>query len=130
QRSFAEDPDLPLLLSLEHYNEETRKAAKAAIFRERTIQYKQPVHSAATAKEALLVSLNEKGRVDLDHISVLLGKAEEEFLPELKGAIFLNPQTNEWETEDHYLSGNVREKLLVADAASIIDPRFKENVEA
>ncbi|MBI3408736.1 MAG: DEAD/DEAH box helicase [Planctomycetes bacterium] len=129
-KAFASDPDLPLLLSLEHYDEETKKAAKAAIFRERTIQYKQPVHSVETAKEALLVSLNEKGRVDFDHIGALLGKPETEFLPELKGAIFLNPQTNEWETDDEYLSGNVRAKLSVADAACITDVRFKENVEA
>src|SRR6266511_1918859 len=130
QRAFADDPDLPLLLSLEHYDEETRKAIKAAIFRERTIQYKEPVRSVGTAQEALLVSLNEKGRVDLEHMSVLLNQSDDEFLPELKGAVFLNPQTNEWETEDQYLSGNVREKLLVADAASTSDPRFKENVAA
>lgn len=129
-KAFASDPDLPLLLSLEHYDEETKKATKAAIFRERTIQYKQPVTSVTAAKEALLVSLNEKGRVDLEHMGALLGKPEEEFLPELKSAVFLNPQSNEWETDDQYLSGNVREKLAVADAANITDPRFRENVEA
>ena len=53
-----------------------------------------------------------------------------EFLPDLKGVIFLNPQTNQWETDDQYLSGNVREKLVVADAAAVTDPRFAENVEA
>ena len=53
-----------------------------------------------------------------------------EFLPDLKGIIFLNPQTNQWETDDQYLSGNVREKLAVADAAAVTDPRFAENVEA
>lgn len=129
-KAFASDPDLPLLLSLEHYDGETRKAKKAAVFQERTIQYKQPVRAVETAKEALLVSLNEKGRVDFEHISALTGKPEAEFLSDLKGAIFLNPQTSEWETDDGYLSGNVREKLTVADAASLTDPRFKENVEA
>jgi N12 class adenine-specific DNA methylase len=54
----------------------------------------------------------------------------EEFLPDCKGLIFLNPQTNQWETDDQYLSGNVREKLAVADAAAVTDPRFLENVEA
>ena len=66
----------------------------------------------------------------LDHMSCLAGRPEEEFLPELRGMIFLNPQTKEWETEDQYLSGNVREKLEAAEAASIADPRFSENVEA
>ncbi len=130
QRAFDGDPDLPLLLSLEHYNDETKRATKATIFTERTIHHRQPVQSVSSPKEALLVSLNERGRVDLDHMVGLLNKPTEEFLPDLKGIIFLNPQTNEWETDDHYLSGNVREKLVVADAAAVTDPRFLENVEA
>ena len=130
QRAFHGDPDLPLLLSLEQYDEETRMAVKAAIFRERTIHHKQPVQSVESPKEALLVSLNEKGRVDLEHMAGLLGKPVEEYLPDLRGMIFLNPQTKQWETEDQYLSGNVREKLVAADAASVSDVRFRENVEA
>jgi N12 class adenine-specific DNA methylase/adenine-specific DNA methylase len=129
-RAFFGDPDLPLLASLENYDEETKRGTKAAIFRERTIQFRQQVQSVGTAKEALLVSLNERGCVDLDHMAGVLGKRVEDFLPDLKGAIFLNPQTNQWETEDQYLSGNVREKLTVADAAAVTDPRFRENVEA
>ncbi len=130
EKAFKGDPDLPLLLSLENYNEETKKATKTAIFHERTIHRHVPAQSADSPKAALIITLNEKGRVDLEHISFLLRKPSEEFLPELKGAIFLNPQTNQWETEDHYLSGNVREKLAVAEAASITDARFNENVEA
>ena len=130
QRSFDGDPDLPLLLSLEHYNDEIKSATKATIFTERTIHHRQPIESVDSPKEALLVSLNERGRVDLDHMANLLNKPVEEFLPELKGLIFRNPHTNEWETDDQYLSGNVREKLAVADAAAVADPRFAENVEA
>jgi N12 class adenine-specific DNA methylase len=130
QRAFDGDPDLPLLLSLENYNDETRRATKATIFHERTIHHRKPVESASEPKEALLVSLNEQGRVDLDHMAGLLNKPPDEFLPDLKGIIFLNPQTNQWETDDQYLSGNVREKLAVADAAAVSDPRFHENVEA
>jgi N12 class adenine-specific DNA methylase len=130
QRAFDGDPDLPLLLSLENYNDETKVAAKAAIFRERTIHHRAPVESVGSPKEALLVSLNERGRADLDHMAGLVNKPPSEFLPELKGLIFLNPQTNQWETDDHYLSGNVREKLAAADAAAVSDPRFQENVEA
>lgn len=130
QRAFDGDPDLPLLLSLEHYNDETKRATKATIFTERTIHHRQPVESVDSPKEALLVSLNERGCVDLDQMADLLNKPVEEFLPELKGLIFRNPQTNEWETDDQYLSGNVRAKLAVADAAAVTDPRFAENVEA
>jgi len=121
QRAFDGDPDLPLLLSLEHYNDETKRATKATIFTERTIHHRQPIEAVSSPKEALLVSLNERGRVDLDHMATLLNKPTEEFLPDLKGMIFLNPQTNQWETDDHYLSGNVREKLVVADAAAVTD---------
>jgi N12 class adenine-specific DNA methylase len=130
QRAFDGDPDLPLLLSLEHYNDETKVAKKAAIFRERTIQHRQPIETAANAKEALLVTLNERGRVDLDHMAGLLAKPADEFLNDLKGLVFLNPQTNQWETDDQYLSGNVREKLAVADAAAVNDSAFTVNVEA
>jgi N12 class adenine-specific DNA methylase len=130
QRAFDGDPDLPLLLSLEHYNDEMKVARKAAIFRERTIQHRQPIETAANAKEALLVTLNERGRVDLDHMAGLLGKPADEFLNDLKGLVFLNPQTNQWETDDQYLSGNVREKLAVADAAAVNDSAFAVNVEA
>ncbi len=130
QRAFDGDPDLPLLLSLENYNDETKRATKATIFHERTIHHRKPIESVSEPKEALLVSLNEQGRVDLDHMAGLLNKPTEEFLPDLKGIIFLNPQTNQWETDDQYLSGNVREKLAVADAAAVTDGRFHENVEA
>jgi N12 class adenine-specific DNA methylase len=130
QNAFDGDPDLPLLLSLEQYDEETSVAVKASIFRERTVHHKQPVESAGTPKEALLVCLNEKGRVDLDHMAGLLDQTVEEFLPDLKGMIFLNPENNQWETEDQYLSGNVREKLVAADAASVKEARYRENVEA
>src|SRR5207244_7152701 len=105
-------------------------ATKPTIFPDRTIHRLQPLQPVNSAKEALLVSLNEDGRVDLDHMAGLLNKPVEEFLPGLKGIIFLNPQSNQWETDDQYLSGNVREKLVVADAAAITDPRFRENVEA
>ena len=130
QRAFDGDPDLPLLLSLENYNDETKRATKATIFHERTIHHRKPIESVSEPKEALLVSLNEQGRVDLDHMAGLLNKPAEEFLPDLKGIIFLNPQTNQWETDDQYLSGNVREKLAVADASAVTDARFHENVEA
>jgi N12 class adenine-specific DNA methylase len=128
--AFRGDPDLPLLLSLELYDAETGRATKAAIFRERTIQKKRPIAQVDTPPEALLVTLNERGCVDLDYLAQLLHRRPSEFLPELKGAIFLNPQTNHWETEDDYLSGNVRAKLLAAEAAALVDEQFANNVTA
>jgi N12 class adenine-specific DNA methylase len=128
--AFRGDPDQPLLLSLENYNEETRRATKAAIFRERTIQKKRPTAVVNSPEEALLVTLNERGCVDLEYLAGLLHRRPTEFLPDLRGTIFLNPQTNRWETEDAYLSGNVREKLETAEAALLLDDQFKINVEA
>ncbi len=129
-RAFAGDPDLPLLLSLENYDEATNTAAKTAIFRERTIQRRVAVTTAGGAKEALVITLSEKGRVDLEHIGRLLGKTEADFLPELQGAIFHNPVTKRWETDDEYLSGNVREKLAVAERVAREDARYRINAEA
>ncbi|MDO8545518.1 MAG: hypothetical protein Q7S40_34175 [Opitutaceae bacterium] len=152
-RAFAGDPDAPLVMSLENYDEDTNTAAKTAIFRERTIERPRPVEHASGAKEALLVTLSEKGHVDLHHMSKLLGRPEREFLPELKGIIFRDPakiwewKTEEgyqspifslptpvknwrWETADEYLSGNVRENLAAAEKAAAIDPSFEENVAA
>ena len=129
-RAFAGDPDLPLLLSLENYDDDTNTATKTAIFRERTIQRRQPVLAAGGAKEALVITLSEKGKVDLAHIGKLLGKSEAEFLPELQGALFLNPESQRWETDDDYLSGNVRRKLAMAEHAAKADARYRPNVEA
>jgi N12 class adenine-specific DNA methylase len=129
-RAFAGDPDLPLLLSLENYDEASNTAAKTAIFRERTIQRRAAVTTAGGPKEALVVTLSERGRVDLEHIGRLLGKSEAEFLPELQGAVFHNPVSKRWETDDEYLSGNVREKLAVAERMAQEDARYRLNAEA
>src|SRR6202030_1714139 len=98
RRAFRGDPDLPLLCSLEDYNPDTNRAAKAAIFHERTIQKARRPFAAESPHDALVFSLNEKGRVDLDYMQTLLGRRADEFLPELKGLIFRNPETEHWET--------------------------------
>ena len=128
--AFRGDPDLPLLLSLEHYDEEKRRATKAAIFRERTVQARRAIPEIKNAQDALLVTLGERGTVDLDYLGDLLHQRPAEFLANLKGAIFLNPQSHRWETEDEYLSGNVRAKLTAAEAAALADEQFVGNVEA
>ncbi|MDI1334567.1 MAG: N-6 DNA methylase [Lacunisphaera sp.] len=130
-RAFAGDPDLPLLLSLENFDDDAGTATKTAIFTERTIQRRRPVERVETAGEALVVTLSEKGRVDLDHMAQLLGRPEKEFLSELAGLIFRNPVTSwRWEAEDEYLSGNVREKLAAAEKAARVNPIYRANVEA
>ena len=128
--AFRGDPDLPLLLSLEHYDGETGRATKAAIFRERTVQRGRRLIDIKTPQDGLLVTLGERGTVDLDYLATLLHRKPNEFLPDLKGTVFLNPQTHRWETEDEYLSGNVRAKLAVAEAAALVDEQFQGNVEA
>ncbi len=128
--AFRGDPDHPLLLSLENYDPATKRAAKAAIFRERTIQGPRAAVEIKTAQDALLVTLGERGCVDVEHMSALLQRRTAEFLPELKGVVFLNPQTDRWETEDAYLSGNVRAKLAAAEAAALSDEQFKPHIEA
>jgi len=91
RRAFRGDPDLPLLCSLEDYDNETKCATKAAIFRERTIQRSQRRQVAESAHDALVLSLNEIGRVDLARMGALLSRRPDEFLPELKGLIYRNP---------------------------------------
>ena len=128
--AFRGDPDLPLLLSLENYDPETKRARKATIFHERTIQGPRVVTDIKTAQDALLISLGQRGRVDLEHVASLLKKRVADVVLELKGAIYLNPQTDRWETEDEYLSGNVRAKLAAAEAAVLSDEQFQTNIEA
>lgn len=129
-RCFRHDPDSALLRSLENYNESTKTAQKASIFHERTIRLPKSVTSTETPQEALLVSLNERGTIDLPFMESLLDQPPDEFLPKLKGAIYTNPETKAWETEDEYLSGNVRRKLEVAKLASEKDSFYKDNVSA
>jgi N12 class adenine-specific DNA methylase/predicted O-methyltransferase YrrM len=130
RRAFRGDPDLPLLCSLEDYNPDANRSKKTAIFHERTIAKARRPFAAESPQDALVFSLNEKGSVDLDYIQTLLGRPAEDFLSELKGLIFRNPETEQWETEDQYLSGDVRSKLVKAREAARVAPRYIENVTA
>ena len=104
---FREDPDAMLVMSLEEYNEETGKATKAAIMKMDVVGRKPPVTSVASAEEGLLVSLNERGAVELPFISSLYGKERKEVIAELGDLIFPDPESRTWQTADAYLSGNV-----------------------
>ncbi len=122
---FREDPDAFLVMSLEEYDEATGKAAKSRILLEDVVGPASPVTSVATAEEGLLVSLNERGRVDLGTIAALYGKDGDAVLAELGELVFLDPETGAWETRDAYLSGNVRRKLTAAREAG-----FERNIKA
>ncbi len=124
---FKEDPDAMLVMSLEDYDEVTGKAAKAAIMLRDVVGKKPPVTQVRTAEEGLLVSLNQRGAVDLPYIASLYGKPEEQVIQELADLIFLDPESNTWTTADAYLSGNVRAKLAAAERAG---PQYLRNVNA
>lgn len=127
--AFKGDPDLPLLLSLENYDPEGGVAEKADVFFRRTVGVVRKVDRCNTPEEALLVSLHERGCVDVALMASLLGQASSAFLPDMadRGLIFLNPETSQWETADAYLAGNVRSKLEMAEAAG---GDFFRNVDA
>ena len=129
-RAFADDPDQPLLLSLEEFDPETRKAAKSAIFVRQTLERYRPVEAVETAPEALLVSLNETGQINWQRMERLTGRSSSELQIELGGLAYRNPEGGTWETADRYLSGNVRTKLAVAQMSAQLDPAYERNVEA
>ena len=136
--AFAEDSSYYLLCSLEELDDEGRLKNKADMFFKRTIGAHQPVTSVGTASEALSVSIGEHACVDLGYMSALLGKPGkiEEVADELRGVIYKDPLAGDdfsagWQTADEYLSGNVRQKLRVAEQAAADNPElYGENVRA
>ena len=130
KRAFSDDSSYYLLCSLEILDEDGKLERKADMFTRRTIQPHRPVEHTETAAEALAVSLNELGRVDMGYMSRLCGKSETEIAAELSGVVFRVPGEERYATADEYLSGNVREKLREAEAAAKADQSFNINVEA
>ena len=126
---FADDPDCWLVASIEDYDLESGLARMGAIFRERVIA-PPAAPLIATAADALAVTLNETGRVDLDHLAELLDRDPETALAQLGETVFRNPATEAWETDDAYLSGSVRTKLALAEAAAERDAQYARNVAA
>lgn len=130
KRAFSDDSSYCLLCSLEDLNEDGTLKRKADMFTKRTIKRAVPVTSVETSSEALAISLNEKARVDLSYMASLTDKSEEEIQDELRGVIFKNPLTDQWENGDEYLSGNVREKLKTAKTFAKNDSQYQINVQA
>jgi N12 class adenine-specific DNA methylase len=127
---FKDDPDAMLVMSLEHYDEETGKATKAAILHQDVVGRLTPVTAVESAEAGLLVCLDHRGGVDLPYIATLYEKGVREIIAELGDLIYQDPDTGAWQTADAYLSGNVRAKLATAEAAGAAYSRNAEALSA
>lgn len=126
---FQDDSDCWLVASIEDYDLETDTARPGPIFSERVIS--PPAAPVITsAADALAVVLNERGCVDIDHITELLHLDADAVIADLGDAIFRDPADGSWQTSDAYLSGPVRTKLVMAVAAAELDPAYQRNVTA
>ena len=130
--AFAADESYFLLCSLEVLDDEGKFKRKADMFTKRTIKPHREVTFVETASEALALSIGEKARVDLPYMSQLTGKPQEEIIKDLQGVIYKVPSSEpaRYVTADEYLSGNVREKLKIAEIAAKADPELAANVAA
>jgi len=128
--AFSDDSSYFLLCSLEVLDEENNLKRKADIFTKRTIKPHEVITSVDTAAEALALSISEKACVDMEYMSQLSGKSQEELIDDLRGVIFLNPVYGNWQTADEYLSGDVRQKLREAEKAAADSLGYSPNVEA
>lgn len=143
---FFDDPEATLIQALEvDYDKGVSKsdalkegveqreasAKKASIFSKRCFYFNEPAKTAETSKEAMLISLREKGSIDFEHMASLVGKSEDEVKQELVGTlIFENPETQKYEVADKYLTGNVRNKLAIAKKMATDNPQYEMNVQA
>lgn len=130
--AFASDESYFLLCSLEVLDDEGNFKRKADMFTKRTIKPHREITSVETASEALALSIGEKARVDLPYMEQLTGKTQAELVQNLQGVIFKVPNCEpvSYVAADEYLSGNVRNKLTVAELAAKNDPELAVNVEA
>ncbi|KQT04623.1 lactate dehydrogenase [Rhizobium sp. Leaf391] len=126
---FLDDPDCWLVASIEDYDLENDTARPGPIFSERVIAPPAPP-VITSAADALAVVLNERGRVDIDYIAEIQHIDASKVIDDLGDAIFQDPADGAWQTSDAYLSGAVRTKLAVAQAAAALDPVFERNVRA
>lgn len=129
--AFSDDSSYFLLCSLEILDGNGKFVRKADMFTKRTIKPNKEIKEVATSNEALIVSLSEKAKVDLDYMSELTGKEKETIIKELEGIIFEDPlHRGTYYNSDEYLSGNVREKLKIAETFSLAHPEFNINVDS
>jgi len=126
---FLDDPDCWLVASIEDYDLDNDTARPGPIVTQRVISPPAPP-AIVSAADALAVVLNERGLVDIDHIAELLHRDVVDVIAELDDTIFRDPADGSWQPADAYLSGHVRDKLKVAEAAADLDPAFERNVRA
>jgi N12 class adenine-specific DNA methylase len=124
---FRDDPDAMLVMALEHYDERTGLAEKAAILHHDVVGRHAPRTTVQSAEEGLLVSLDQRGVVDLPYIATLYAVPVRQIIAELGDLIYQDPDTQVWHTADVYLSGNVRAKLAAAERAG---SAYARNVDA
>lgn len=136
KRAFSEDVNLPLLLALERQDSDG-KTLKTDLFFRRTIRQNIEPTKAESAEDALMLSINYRGGVDISYMQTLYPKSAEEIFAELDTLVYRNPVranaediTTGWETAEEYLSGNVRAKLVVAQSYAENDEQYRRNVEA
>ena len=132
ETAFSNDSSYFLLCSLEKIDGEGKFVGKADIFSKRTIKAKKKILQVDTTDEALILSIQDKAKVDLDYMQQLCNINKEEIIKSLEGVIFRVPDyeiSDNWVTADEYLSGNVREKLKVAEQFAKEDSSFNINVE-
>ncbi|WP_455125577.1 toprim domain-containing protein [Ruminococcus sp.] len=127
---LRDDCSYNLLLTLEKDIDKDKLIAKSDIFTKRTVRPSKPIEHVDTALEALTISMAETAKVDLAYMSKLTDMSEEMLISELKGEIFLVPDTNTYQSASEYLSGDIRQKLDIAENYAEKDSRFAENVEA
>lgn len=127
---LRDDCSYNLLLTLEKDIDKDKLIAKSDIFTKRTVRPSKPIEHVDTALEALTISMAETAKVDLAYMSKLTDMSEEMLISELKGEIFLVPDTNTYQSASEYLSGDIRQKLDIAENYAEKDSRFAENVTA
>lgn len=125
---LRDDCSYNLLLTLEKDIDKDKLIAKSDIFTKRTVRPSKPIEHVDTALEALTISMAETAKVDLTYMSKLTDMSEEMLISELKSEIFLDPDTNTYQSASEYLSGDIRQKLDIAAAYAESDSRFAENV--
>ena len=125
---LRDDCSYNLLLTLEKEFDKDKLIAKSDIFTKRTVRPSKPIEHVDTALEALAISMAETAKVDLAYMSKLTDMSEEMLISELKGEIFLDPDTNTYQSASEYLSGDICQKLDIAAAYAESDSRFAENV--
>ena len=130
EKAFSEDDSYYLLCSLEIVDENKNFVRKADMFNKRTIKPRTPISKTDNSIDALISSISERATVDLEYMSKLTGKTEEQLIKDLEGSIFKDPMLEKYVTADEYLSGNIREKLKIAKEFAENNPEYEINIKS